>query len=559
MNSHNRSNRAGLAPAAGRPETESLCCRHFKRPQTNNGPSRSVGMRVGIRGWLLPVVLVLSAPASRAGPPPLSARETGDLAIRARAVLRKYCHECHGGRKTRGNLNVLDHGRLVATGPHPVPFVVPGDPAASQVLHFVEDGSMPPGGKPRPGRDEVQTLRQWVAAGAPRFPATFDESGTLRSLLDDVKRQPPEAVPHLRYLSLAHLVRDDAPPPDLHSVELELRRSLQRVGMTARPVPVDVTATLFRLDSRGTAWENRELFSRVAKGAPAEVAPLTAYDLLLLEYPHGSGPPADPVDAAALAEFLTRTKAVRPVPFLRADWVAAVLGEQSPLAEELKSLAELSEALGTRGNPALGATAALPCGPKVRAFAGRNPLPAAPRPPTDSTLLPLFAWYSGDCRTEPPPFNLKAEVVDTQGNVLKTVTDRTPFRLRVTTDRDVRFVLLMVWSDGTVVTQPTRANGLLKAGETLLSPTEGGTFRITGVLTGEPRATEYFVILASPTELPPVVIVRSRHATRPPCRDEGRFPVYRFFFDPEARPPAGFDPARVVRVVVPVTVEAGEN
>jgi len=35
--------------------------------------------------------------------------------------------------------------------------------------------------------------------------------------------------------------------------------------------------------------------------------------------------------------------------------------------------------------------------------------------------------------------------------------------------------------------------------------------------------------------------------------------VYRFFFDPQAPPPAGFDPARVVRVVVPVTVEAGDN
>ena len=34
--------------------------------------------------------------------PPTTPREKGDRAIRARATLRKYCHECHGGRRRRG-------------------------------------------------------------------------------------------------------------------------------------------------------------------------------------------------------------------------------------------------------------------------------------------------------------------------------------------------------------------------------------------------------------------------------------------------------------------------
>ncbi len=499
------------------------------------------------------VVVPAFAPAAT---PDLTPREKGDLAIRARDILRKYCHECHAGTPKHGTVAVLDHPKLVATGPHPVPFVAPGDATGSQILHLIEDGSMPPGGKPRPGPDEVATLKKWVAAGAPHFPAAFDDDSTLRAMLDDVAHQPAADVPHLRYFSFAHLVRDNAPVPDLTAAELELQRGLLRAGVSAKPVPVDAAATLYRLDIRGTGWENRELFYRATKGAPADVYPLTAHDLLLLEYPHGFGVPADHPEAKRLVGYLAKAKPAWSVPFLRANWVSEALKENSPLADDLRSLADLSESLRKQGDPALDKGEKLPCGPKTRAFAGRNPVPPATRPESPSPLLPLSAWYVGDCRVEPPPFKLTAAVVDPGGTVLKAVTDKTPFRLKVTTDRDVRFVLLMVWADGTVALQPTQANGLLKAGETFLAPADSGAFQIAGVLTGESKGTEYFVFLASPTELPPVVIVRSRHASHQACRDEGRFPIYRFLFDPETKPPAGFDPSRVVRTVLPVTVKS---
>jgi hypothetical protein len=81
----------------------------------------------GLAG-LVALALVTAPPSTHAETaPPATPREKGDRAIRARAVLRKYCHECHGGKETKGTLSVMNHARLVAGGPNPVPFVLPRD------------------------------------------------------------------------------------------------------------------------------------------------------------------------------------------------------------------------------------------------------------------------------------------------------------------------------------------------------------------------------------------------------------------------------------------------
>jgi hypothetical protein len=284
--------------------------------------------------------------------------------------------------------------------------------------------------------------------------------------------------------------------------------------------------------------------------------PLTPYDLILLEYPHGFRLPPGHPQTSRLNQYFKNARQVQPVPFLRADWVAEKLGKDMPLADDLKSLTDLQKSLKKQNSPALGAENNLPCGPETRPFAGVNPVPAALKP-ENNPILPLGAWYSGNCQTEPTPFTGKAEAVNGKLEPLKTVGKRTPFKLLVTTNRDIHFVLLMVWSDRTVVVQPTNKEGFIKAGEgqVTLTPKTKGAFFIDDVLTGEQKATEYFVLLASPTELPTPVIVKSRHAQTENCKDMLRYPISRFFFDPETKK-EGFDPSRVVRVVIPITVTA---
>src|SRR4051794_34015603 len=105
------------------------------------------------------VVLVLCIGQVRA--------EEGSLAGRAQAVLSKSCHACHGqGGSARGGLSfILDREQLVPRG-----LVVPGKPAESELYRKVRDREMPPPSKPPLDAAAANTLRDWIATGAPALP-----------------------------------------------------------------------------------------------------------------------------------------------------------------------------------------------------------------------------------------------------------------------------------------------------------------------------------------------------------------------------------------------------
>jgi len=508
---------------------------------------------VSVKGVSVAVVLALLAPSVRADEP-LTRREKGDLAIRARAILKKHCLECHGGAESRGTISVLNHSRLVAAGPNPVPFVLPGQEAGSQIIQFLEEGSMPPGDRPHPTEDEIKTLKEWIRATAPSYPRDFDDRATLEAMLSDLQQHAADA-PHLRYFSLAHLIRDGDPLPDLKKVEFDLQKALTWCGVKlpageAAAEPVDGAATLFRFDVSRAGWDDRELFYRSPRGGLSGIHQLTPYDLILLEYPHGFGLASDDPFAQRLDEYFSAAGLARRVPFLRADWLAEKLAVKAPLADDLRSLRELGEALKKAGSPELGKEEKMPCGPATRACAARNPAPPAPRPEAVRPVLPLSAWYSGDCQAAQPPAALTFEAIDAGGKTLATMPAGTQFRLRVTTDRRVNFVLLSVFADGDVEILRTKKGGVLDPGKHDLSPDNAGAFRIPGIVTGEPKANEYFVLLASTEKLDPPIVVRSRHSDGPDCREKGRYPIFRFVFDGGAK----FDQSLVVRKVVAVTV-----
>lgn len=481
--------------------------------------------------------------------PKLTPRQRGDLALQARAVFQQYCFECHGGKKSRSTLSVLEHEQQVANT-NPVPFVSPGNPAGSQIVHFLEDGSMPPGTRPRPKPEDVAAVKRWVAAGAPRFPAVFDDAGTLRAIAEDVAAHPADA-PHFRYLSFAHLVTPGSPQPDLATAEKNLQRALRGAGVAddALPQPVDDTATLFRLDTRKARWDDREVFTTFDKQMTGGVSPLNAYDLILLEYPYL---PAATVPAE-LRTYLADENMVRAVPFLRADWLADALfarEQPRPLAGDLKSLTELSAALAKRGRE--------PAGPAFRPFDELKQPPAVARPAAQAAALPFASWYSGDVAVEPPPLAVTWEFVGEDGGPLKAVPYGTPFKLRLTGRKNLRFRLLLVGSDGTVRDQPTNRNGIFNADQIDLTPGLGATFRITPV---RKRATEYFVLLVSESPLPPVSVVQSRHKSLD-AEEDGHYPVTRFLFKTGSKSERdGFDPGRwnpasVVRKVIPIPLTA---
>jgi hypothetical protein len=82
-----------------------------------------------------------------------------------RPILKTHCFHCHGeGEKLKGDLDLrLRH--LIAKGGEHGPAIVAGKPEKSLLFNQIRDGEMPKGEK-KMSKEEVERVRQWIAAGA---------------------------------------------------------------------------------------------------------------------------------------------------------------------------------------------------------------------------------------------------------------------------------------------------------------------------------------------------------------------------------------------------------
>jgi hypothetical protein len=234
---------------------------------------------------------------------------TPEQSEKVRALLRRHCLRCHG-EKPRGGVRLLELPQQDAHGRR---LVVPRVPEGSLLFDLVAGGSMPPGRLPKVSADEVALLRDWIKDGA-AIPSEAGQDYLLRLLVADLGRVPRESQPHVRYLSLNHL------DPDRSAQQVgALRAVLGHLSAAEKPSPpvtVGPANGLLRIDLRDLGWDRKAF----------EGQPLKLFDLLLLEYPYGVLPHT-PLPAG-LAEFLRQTGQVRPIPYVRADWlVRAVLTE----------------------------------------------------------------------------------------------------------------------------------------------------------------------------------------------------------------------------------------
>ncbi|RKU13068.1 hypothetical protein C6502_04825 [Candidatus Poribacteria bacterium] len=106
-------------------------------------------------------ILVLIALFLAVGSQTVSAQ----IAQEAHAIFEKSCFSCHGsGAPFAAVLLIEDHSALIEKGA-----VVPGDPDASELYKrlLAEGGAlMPLGGPPLPD-GEIETVKNWISAGAP--------------------------------------------------------------------------------------------------------------------------------------------------------------------------------------------------------------------------------------------------------------------------------------------------------------------------------------------------------------------------------------------------------
>jgi mono/diheme cytochrome c family protein len=282
-----------------------------------------------------------------------------DLALHARAVLRKHCFSCHGVPAGPGDLSVADGAGIEER------FLKRGSPDASYLLQLIEDGSMPPGTAPKVPPDDREALRAWVDDQAPAYPKQFDPDYVNDAVVRDAAKLSDADRPTARYLSLAHLAADgaEALQPQRDALAAALK-GLSKAAPTLTPVDPGCF-TVYRIDLRQLGWDQTPLDEHPDY---KPLKPLTVkfnlFDLMLLEYPYGRR-------HAGAEKFLAAANQVMPVTYVRGDWLADVFAKSS-VAREVRQSLGLPD--GARGR---GRETDLPPLPEIpfRFAEGREPIP----------------------------------------------------------------------------------------------------------------------------------------------------------------------------------------
>ena len=102
--------------------------------------------------------------------------------------------------------------------------------------------------------------------------------------------------------------------------------------------PIDPTATIYRIKLSDLGWDKRPFVADPKNdGKAIDPTKVNLYDLLLLDYPLASLPERSDAAEGVVAEYLAKAKMVRPIPFVRGDWLVSVATE-APLYNDMLRL-----------------------------------------------------------------------------------------------------------------------------------------------------------------------------------------------------------------------------
>ncbi|WP_164103855.1 DUF1549 domain-containing protein [Candidatus Laterigemmans baculatus] len=137
------------------------------------------------------------APATAAEVPEASPRKISFVAD-VQPIFARHCVGCHQAAKPQGELVMTDFAALLSGGESGQAAIVPGDPAASYLIEQITpiDGvaAMPVDKAPLAAA-EIETIRQWILAGAPNdSPA---ESGPTYTSENPPVYSRPQSIPSL--------------------------------------------------------------------------------------------------------------------------------------------------------------------------------------------------------------------------------------------------------------------------------------------------------------------------------------------------------------------------
>ena len=180
------------------------------------------------------------------------------------AIVENSCDNCHGEGGSYTEHLTLQYPAVIEDGS-----VIPGDPDNSEFYkRLIETDVLKrmPFGQPPLSSEAIQTIRQWILAGAPDWnlgPPPDRSFITTDTILDSIQTHLDTLAafdrPYARYFSLTHLYNAGEPANtliDYRNALSKLVNSLSWGRNVTNPEPIDPEETIFYIDLRRYEWES---------------------------------------------------------------------------------------------------------------------------------------------------------------------------------------------------------------------------------------------------------------------------------------------------------------
>ncbi len=189
-----------------------------------------------------------------------------NLSQEAYTIFEQSCLICHGENGSYRESLIIEHTALIEGGT-----VVPNDPEASEfykrLLGDTENGPRMPLGQPPLAPEAIETIRQWIAAGAPDWdaipkpkPSFITTDTMLETIKNHVNSLSARDKSFARYFTLTHLYNAGETTEALNAYRRALSKLINSLSWgrnVVKPQPIDAEQTVYYIDLRDYEWDIR--------------------------------------------------------------------------------------------------------------------------------------------------------------------------------------------------------------------------------------------------------------------------------------------------------------
>ena len=260
------------------------------------------------------------------------------IAQDAYAIFEQSCFICHGPDGAYKESLLIEHNALIQNGT-----VIPGNPNTSELynrLVTTDTAKRMPLQQPPLSAQAINTIRNWILAGAPDWTATSTTDGDFISpgeMLNTIETHLMSLAPFdrafARYFTMTHLYNAGETAGVLEGYRNGLSKLVNSLSWgieVINPQPIDLQQTIFYIDLRHYEWDVNDGWTQIEGVYPYHIA-------------------FDAPTETALREQLGRLQIEMScdVPSIYIDWFLAT-ASLPPLYHDLLSLPLTDRELETR-------------------------------------------------------------------------------------------------------------------------------------------------------------------------------------------------------------------